>query len=183
MIRLNAFSAFRKYYKNILTRNFEALSPKGGGSQISLINIIMDLKKCCNHPYLFPKASIEAPKLKNGMYEGAALVKASGKFVLLQKMLKKLKEQGELLVSAFPFNSLIWLKFSQISFAGHRVLIFSQMTKMLDIMEDFCENEGYKYERIDGSITGQARQDAIDRFNGVEPLFMLPLRSVNFCCT
>lgn len=40
------------------------------------------------------------------------------------------------------------------------------MTKMLDIMEDFCENEGYKYERIDGSITGQARQDAIDRFNG-----------------
>lgn len=40
------------------------------------------------------------------------------------------------------------------------------MTKMLDVLEDFCENEGYKYERIDGSITGQARQDAIDRFNG-----------------
>lgn len=48
------------------------------------------------------------------------------------------------------------------------MLIFSQMTKMLDIMEDFCENEGYKYERIDGSITGQARQDAIDRFNGMK---------------
>lgn len=89
------FFNFRKYYKNILTRNFEALSPKGGGSQISLINIIMDLKKCCNHPYLFPKASIEAPKLKNGIYEGTALVKASGKFILLQKMLKKLKEQGK----------------------------------------------------------------------------------------
>ena len=40
------------------------------------------------------------------------------------------------------------------------------MTKMLDVLEDFCENEGYKYERIDGSITSQARQDAIDRFNG-----------------
>ena len=37
---------------------------------------------------------------------------------------------------------------------------------MLDILEDFCEVESYKYERIDGSITGQARQDAIDRFNG-----------------
>jgi SNF2 family DNA or RNA helicase len=49
---------------------------------------------------------------------------------------------------------------------GHRVLIFSQMTKMLDILEDLCENEGYPYERIDGSITGQLRQDAIDRFNG-----------------
>ena len=41
-----------------------------------------------------------------------------------------------------------------------------QMTKMLDILEDFLENEGYKYERIDGGITGNLRQDAIDRFNG-----------------
>lgn len=80
-----------------MTRNFEALNPKGGGTQVSLLNIIMDLKKCCNHPYLFPKASIEAPKLKNGMYEGAALVKASGKFVLLQKMLRKLKQQSNFL--------------------------------------------------------------------------------------
>uniref|UniRef100_A0A914YFZ9 Helicase C-terminal domain-containing protein n=1 Tax=Panagrolaimus superbus TaxID=310955 RepID=A0A914YFZ9_9BILA len=47
----------------------------------------------------------------------------------------------------------------------HRVLIFSQMTRMLDVMEEFCEFEGYKYERIDGSITGQHRQEAIDRFN------------------
>lgn len=110
---------------------------------MSLINILMELKKCCNHPYLFPKASLEAPKLKNGAYEGGAMIKASGKFVLLQKMLRKLYENK------------------------HRVLIFSQMTKLLDILEDFCEFEGYKYERIDGSITGQARQDSIDRFNGL----------------
>uniref|UniRef100_A0A1I7XE27 Integrase catalytic domain-containing protein n=1 Tax=Heterorhabditis bacteriophora TaxID=37862 RepID=A0A1I7XE27_HETBA len=42
---------------------------------------------------------------------------------------------------------------------------------MLDILEDFCEVEGYKYERIDGSITGQARQDAIDRFNGIVNIY------------
>lgn len=47
----------RKYYKFILTRNFEALNSKGGGNQVSLLNIMMDLKKCCNHPYLFPVAS------------------------------------------------------------------------------------------------------------------------------
>lgn len=41
-----------------------------------------------------------------------------------------------------------------------------QMTKMLDLLEDFLENEGYKYERIDGGITGGMRQEAIDRFNG-----------------
>jgi chromodomain-helicase-DNA-binding protein 4 len=142
IVRVELSPMQKKYYRNILTRNFEALSVKSGGTQISLVNIIMELKKCCNHPYLFTKASIEAPKLPNGMYEGNSLVKASGKFVLLQKMLQKLKKEG------------------------HRVLIFSQMTRMLDIMEDLCENEGYRYERIDGSITGQLRQDAIDRFNG-----------------
>lgn len=44
-----------------------------------------------------------------------------------------------------------------------RVLIFSQMTKMLDVLEDFLEGFGYKYERIDGGITGTQRQEAIDR--------------------
>jgi len=108
---------------------------------VSLLNIMMDLKKCCNHPYLFPVAAMESPKLPSGAYEGGALIKASGKLMLLQKMLRKLKEQG------------------------HRVLIFSQMTKMLDLLEDFLDYEGYKYERIDGGITGALRQEAIDRFN------------------
>lgn len=49
---------YRKYYKHILTKNFEALNSKGGGNQVSLLNIMMDLKKCCNHPYLFPAASM-----------------------------------------------------------------------------------------------------------------------------
>lgn len=43
------------------------------------------------------------------------------------------------------------------------------MTKMLDLLEDFMEFEGYKYERIDGGITGGLRQEAIDRFNGELP--------------
>lgn len=48
----------RKYYKYILTRNFEALNARGGGNQVSLLNVVMDLKKCCNHPYLFPVAAM-----------------------------------------------------------------------------------------------------------------------------
>lgn len=48
-----------------------------------------------------------------------------------------------------------------------------QMTKMLDILEDFLEHEQYKYERIDGAITGSQRQDAIDRFNGKTSLFVM----------
>lgn len=47
------------------------------------------------------------------------------------------------------------------------------MTKMLDLLEDFLEFEGYKYERIDGGITGGLRQEAIDRFNGEGCCFFL----------
>uniref|UniRef100_A0A672TAQ3 Chromodomain helicase DNA binding protein 3 n=1 Tax=Sinocyclocheilus grahami TaxID=75366 RepID=A0A672TAQ3_SINGR len=141
IVRVELSPMQKKYYKFILTRNFEALNSKGGGNQVSLLNIMMDLKKCCNHPYLFPVASAEAPKTPSGAYEGAGLTKASGKLMLLQKMLRKLKEQG------------------------HRVLVFSQMTKTLDLLEDFLDYEGYKYERIDGGITGALRQEAIDRFN------------------
>ncbi|XP_061770864.1 chromodomain-helicase-DNA-binding protein 4 isoform X2 [Nerophis ophidion] len=141
IVRVELSPMQKKYYKFILTRNFEALNTRGGGNQVSLLNVVMDLKKCCNHPYLFPAAATEAPKLPNGMYEGMSLTKASGKLTLLQKMMTKLKE------------------------GGHRVLVFSQMTKMLDLLEDFLENEGYKYERIDGGVTGSMRQEAIDRFN------------------
>uniref|UniRef100_A0A673Y917 Chromodomain helicase DNA binding protein 5 n=1 Tax=Salmo trutta TaxID=8032 RepID=A0A673Y917_SALTR len=141
IVRVELSPMQKKYYKFILTRNFEALNSKGGGNQVSLLNIMMDLKKCCNHPYLFPVAAVEAPVLPNGSYDGNQLVKSSGKLTLLQKMLRKLKDEG------------------------HRVLIFSQMTKMLDLLEDFLEYEGYKYERIDGGITGGLRQEAIDRFN------------------
>jgi len=74
---------------------------------MALLNIIMELKKCANHPFLFPKASMEAPKRGNGAYDGESMIKNSGKCILLQKMLKRLKEQD------------------------HRILIFSQMTKMV----------------------------------------------------
>lgn len=70
-----------------------------------------------------------------------SLTEASGKLVLLYKMLNKLKTQG------------------------HRVLIFSQMTRVLDLLEDFMEGHGWRYERLDGTITGHTRQAAIDRFN------------------
>lgn len=56
-IFLFIFFKTRKYYKFILTRNFEALNTRGGGNQVSLLNVVMDLKKCCNHPYLFPAAA------------------------------------------------------------------------------------------------------------------------------
>ncbi|XP_022104217.1 chromodomain-helicase-DNA-binding protein 5-like isoform X2 [Acanthaster planci] len=156
IVRVDLSPMQKKYYKYILTRNFEALNAKGGGNHVSLLNVMMDLKKCANHPYLFPTAAMEAPRMANGAFEPRALVKSCGKLMLLEKMLEKLKQEN------------------------HRVLIFSQMTKMLDILEDFLEGTGYKYERIDGGVTGSLRQEAIDRFNapGAEQfVFLLSTRA------
>merc|ERR1719400_1974619 len=155
IVRTNLAPAQKKVYKNILTRNFEALNSKSG-AQVSLLNIMMELKKCATHPYLLPGPAEEAPLAPNGLFEINAMIKTCGKLTLLTKMLKQLKAEG------------------------HRVLIFSQMTKMLDLLEDYCEGSGYKYERIDGGITGTVRQDAIDRFNaeGAEQfIFLLSTRA------
>ena len=155
IVRTNLAPMQKKFYKNILTHNFDALRAKSGAS-MSLLNIMVELKKVANHPYLLPAASEEAPIAPNGLFEVKAMTKACGKLVLMSKMLRKLKAEG------------------------HRVLIFSQMTKLLDLLEDFLEGEGYKYERIDGGITGTLRQDAIDRFNapGAEQfVFLLSTRA------
>src|SRR5690606_27249446 len=68
------------------------------------------------------------------------LLNASGKLVLLDHLLPKLKEQG------------------------HRVLIFSQFVKMLDILEDYIRWRGFEYERMDGSMPASRREQAIARF-------------------
>lgn len=98
----------------------------------------------------------EAPVTPNGLYEGASLTKASGKMELLAKMLKVLRRDN------------------------HRVLIFSQMTRNLDLLEDFMAHHGYGYERIDGSVMGPKRQESIDRFNNPESksfVFLLSTRA------
>merc|ERR1712012_163456 len=140
IVRTNLAPLQKKVYKNILTRNFEALNSKGG-AQVSLLNIMMELKKCANHPYLLPGPAEEAPLSPTGLFEINAMIKYCGKLTLLKKMLDQLKIEG------------------------HRVLIFSQMTKMLDLLEDFLDGVNLRYERIDGGITGSMRQEAIDRFN------------------
>lgn len=76
---LSPLGLYRKYYKYILTRNFEALNARGGGNQVSLLNVVMDLKKCCNHPYLFPVAAmVRSP---TPLFPGARGVCFQGSFV------------------------------------------------------------------------------------------------------
>uniref|UniRef100_A0ACD5WIF7 Uncharacterized protein n=1 Tax=Avena sativa TaxID=4498 RepID=A0ACD5WIF7_AVESA len=141
----------RDLYINILEKNYSKLnSAIQYGKKLSLNNVLMELRKCCNHPYLFPGLGV---KQHAGEDVFLSLVSASGKLQLLHKLLPKLKERG------------------------NRVLIFSQMTKMLDILEDFLYSLGYKYARIDGQTSLSARQESIKEYNNNESATFIFLMS------
>lgn len=108
----------------------------------------MELRKCCNHPFLIKGAEdkIVSEYLTNSedpqkaAKQLKALIESSGKMVLIDKLLPKLKS------------------------GGHKVLIFSQMIRVLNLIEDYLISKQYLYERIDGGVQGNMRQAAIDRF-------------------
>lgn len=133
----------KRYYRWILTRNFKELNKNSRGGQVTLLNIIMDLKKCCNHPFLFESAQENYRVAPGDTNDAIAtnLVVTSGKMVLLDKLLKRLKE------------------------TGHRVLIFSQMVRVLDIISEYMNRRGYKHQRLDGSTPAHQRHQAMERFN------------------
>jgi len=87
IVRTNLAPLQKKVYKNILTRNFEALNSKGG-AQVSLLNIMMELKKCANHPFLLPGPAEEAQLSPSGLFEVNGMIKSCGKLTLMTKMLK-----------------------------------------------------------------------------------------------
>ncbi|CDQ61816.1 unnamed protein product [Oncorhynchus mykiss] len=53
----------------------------------------------------------------------------------------------------------------------HRVLIFTQMTRMLDVLEQFLNYHGHIYLRLDGSTRVEQRQSLMDRFNADRRIF------------
>ncbi|KAG2523981.1 hypothetical protein BBO99_00005061 [Phytophthora kernoviae] len=141
----------KQYYRAIYEKNTEFLA-RGGrkGDAPSLMNVLMELRKCCNHPFLVKgveerevrRMSQQKSETKEEIQRqiSESLVNSSGKLVLLDKLLPRLKE------------------------TNHRVLIFSQFKIMLDIVQDYLALRRYNCERIDGNITGNERQSAIDRF-------------------
>ncbi|KAK2452874.1 protein CHROMATIN REMODELING [Trifolium repens] len=137
IIRVDLSSKQREYYKAILTRNYNVLTGPGG-AQNSLNNVVMELRKLCCHPYML-KGVGPVPVEEKEAYK--QLLESSGKLQLLDKLLVKLKEQG------------------------HRVLIYSQFQRMLDMLEDYCGHKHWQFERIDGKVPGAERQVRIDRFN------------------
>ncbi|KDQ53568.1 hypothetical protein JAAARDRAFT_72523 [Jaapia argillacea MUCL 33604] len=128
----------RKWYRSILEKDIDAVNGLTGKKEgkTRLMNIVMQLRKVTDHPYLFDGAEPGPPYTTD-----EHLVQNSGKMIILDKLLKTMKEQGS------------------------RVLIFSQMSRVLDIMEDYCLFRGYKYCRIDGSTAHEDRISSIDEYN------------------
>ncbi|KAG8853728.1 hypothetical protein FRB91_004430 [Serendipita sp. 411] len=137
ILRVELSATQANLYKNILTRNFAALA-KGGTTHISLLNIAMECKKAANHPFLFE--GVEQPT-ENKEEAFKNLLMSSGKLVLLDKLLARLKADG------------------------HRVLIFSQMVRMLNILSDYLSLRGYIFQRLDGNVSSDLRKKAIEHFN------------------
>jgi SWI/SNF-related matrix-associated actin-dependent regulator of chromatin subfamily A member 5 len=127
-----------KWYKKILEKDIDAVNGAGGKreSKTRLLNIVMQLRKCCNHPYLFEGAEPGPPYTTD-----EHLIYNAGKMLMLDKILTRMKKQGS------------------------RVLIFSQMSRVLDILEDYCVFREHKYNRIDGSTAHEDRIAAIDEYN------------------
>ena len=127
-----------RWYQKILEKDIDAVNGAGGKreSKTRLLNIVMQLRKCCNHPYLFEGAEPGPPYTTD-----EHLVDNAGKMKILDKILKRMKAQGS------------------------RALIFSQMSRVLDILEDYCVFRGHQYCRIDGSTAHEDRIAAIDEYN------------------
>ncbi|KAL6081996.1 hypothetical protein STEG23_033603, partial [Scotinomys teguina] len=139
ILRVEMSALQKQYYKWILTRNYKALAKGTRGSTSGFLNIVMELKKCCNHCYLI-KAPEENER-ENGQEVLQSLIRSSGKLILLDKLLTRLRERG------------------------NRVLIFSQMVRMLDILAEYLTIKHYPFQRLDGSIKGEIRKQALDHFN------------------
>ncbi len=129
----------KKWYRRILERDIDAVNAvakTNKESKMRLQNVLMQLRKCANHPYLFDGAEPGPPFTTD-----EHIVYNSGKMMLLDRLLARLKENGS------------------------RVLLFSQMARVLDILEDYCVFRGYEYCRIDGQTEHEDRIEAIEEYN------------------
>ncbi|SCV04276.1 LAMI_0H14818g1_1 [Lachancea mirantina] len=161
ILRVELSDVQTDYYKNILTKNYTALSAGSKGAHFSLLNIMNELKKASNHPYLFDSAEDrvlatfgDGKMTRENVLRG--LIMSSGKMVLLDKLLTRLKKDG------------------------HRVLIFSQMVRMLDILGDYLTIKGVNFQRLDGTVPSAQRRISIDHFNAADSndfVFLLSTRA------
>jgi ATP-dependent helicase STH1/SNF2 len=146
------FSALQsRLYKQMVTHQKLLVNDGKGGKTGArgLSNMIMQLRKLCNHPFVF---DVVENQMNPTNTSNDSLWRTAGKFELLDRILPKYKA------------------------TGHRVLMFFQMTAIMDIMEDFLRFRGIQYLRLDGTTKSDERSDLLRDFNRPDsPYFMFLL--------
>ncbi|KAI7865257.1 SNF2 family N-terminal domain-containing protein [Spinellus fusiger] len=125
-------------------------SQEGKAGIKGLSNTLMQLRKICNHPFVFEEIENTINPIRQS---NELLYRTSGKFELLDRMLPKLRQ------------------------TGHRVLIFFQMTRIMSIMEDFMNLRGFPYLRLDGSTKSDDRSRLLQLFNAPDSPYFIFLLS------
>ncbi|KFH03844.1 SWI2/SNF2 ISWI-like SANT [Toxoplasma gondii MAS] len=141
----------KQLYKDLLTKNVAALQGAEGAGRTQLLNLAMQLRKACNHPYLF-----DGYESEHADPFGEHVIENAGKLRFCDRLLRRLIQENR------------------------RCLIFTQMTKMIDILEDYCRIRLFKYCRIDGNTSGDERDRQIEAFNAPGsdiPIFLLSTRA------
>ena len=144
MVHVGMAPLQRDMYKKILTNELFKHDNKS-----HYLNIVMQLRKVCNHPFLFPSVDEEEDLTEN-------IVANSGKIKFLDKLLPRLEKEDS------------------------KILIFSQMTSMLDVLEDYCNLRDYDFCRLDGTTDIYEREKMIHKFtkpNSKYFIFLLSTRA------
>ena len=144
----------RQIYKDIVLKNADSiLNANNAVGKTRLVNTLMQLRKCCNHPYLFQGVEPGPP-----YREGAHLIENCGKLGVMDKLVDRILGENK----------------------RNQILIFSQMTRMLDILDDYCRFKSIPRSRIDGSTLSSDRQVFIDDFTREDSdkrIFLLSTRA------
>jgi ATP-dependent helicase STH1/SNF2 len=140
VIKCNFSTLQAKLYKQLVTHNRLLVSDGKGGKtgMRGLSNMLMQLRKLCNHPFVFEQVEDVMNPMKG---TNDLLWRAAGKFELLDRILPKFER------------------------TGHRVLMFFQMTQIMNIMEDYLRLRGMKYMRLDGATKADDRSELLKEFN------------------
>lgn len=146
------FSALQaRLYKQMFFHNKFAVSDGKGGKTTAkgLSNMMMQLRKLCNHPFVFDEVENQ---MNPASISNDLLWRTCGKFELLDRILPKYQA------------------------TGHRVLMFFQMTAIMDIMEDFLRLRNISFLRLDGTTKSDERSELLYEFNRADsPYFMFLL--------
>jgi SWI/SNF-related matrix-associated actin-dependent regulator of chromatin subfamily A protein 2/4 len=148
MIKCDMSEWQKLLYAQVRQKALVSIDARTGSTKTKgLNNTLMHLRTVCNHPFLM----YESYHSDEG--RESELWRAAGKFEVLHRMLPKLRA------------------------TGHRVLLFSQFTSTLDVLEEYCDHVKLSHLRLDGQTMTDRRGELLQLFNAEDSPYFIFLLS------